>query len=129
MQREAPLPPRTAPTARVRLHRHGLDLGDAILPLRAGAMHYLRHHPDELEPGLDGIVSMGLGLVDVYVPWGVHEIAPGLFDFGDKKAQLDVVRFLRLAEARGLKVVLRPGPHINAELTYFGIPERIVWDR
>jgi beta-galactosidase len=25
--------------------------------------------------------------------------------------------------------VLRPGPHINAELTYFGLPERIVWDR
>jgi beta-galactosidase len=92
-------------------------------------MHYWRHHPDEWEPGLDGIVSMGLRLLDVYVPWGIHEIAPGLFDFGSKKAQLDVVRFLELAHDRGLKVVLRPGPHINAELTYFGLPERIVWDR
>ena len=24
--------------------------------------------------------------------------------------------------------MLRPGPHINAELTFFGIPERVVWD-
>ena len=26
------------------------------------------------------------------------------------------------------KVIARPGPHITAELTYFGIPERIIWD-
>ena len=119
----APTPPR------VRLHPHGLDLGGAILPLRSGAMHYWRHDPADWALGLDGVVSLGLRLVDVYVPWGVHEIAPGLFDFGEKKAQLDVVRFLKLADERGLKVVLRPGPHINAELTYFGLPERIVWDR
>ena len=43
-------------------------------------------------------------------------------------ARLDVDAFLRLAFARGLRVVLRPGPHINAELTLFGLPERIVWD-
>ena len=28
----------------------------------------------------------------------------------------------------GLYAIVRPGPHINAELTYFGIPERVVWD-
>src|ERR1700722_15869164 len=121
--------PRSPTPARVQLHPHGLPRGLTALPLRAGAMHYWRHDPDEWEAGLDGIVSLGLHLVDVYVPWGVHEIAPGLFDFGEKKAQLDVVRFAGLAHERGLKVVLRPGPHINAELTYFGLPERIVWDR
>jgi beta-galactosidase len=115
---------------RVRVHPHGLDLGDGeILPLRAGAMHYWRHPPEAWGPGLDAIASLGLRLVDVYVPWSEHEIAPGLFDFGDKKAQLDVVRFLRMAHERGLRAVLRPGPHINAEMTYFGLPERIVWDR
>ncbi|MCE9577145.1 MAG: beta-galactosidase, partial [Deltaproteobacteria bacterium] len=30
------------------------------------------------------------------------------------------------AHAAGLAVVLRPGPHANAELTYFGFPEHIV---
>jgi beta-galactosidase len=114
----------------VKLHPHGLDLGDGkILPLRAGAMHYFRHDPADWAAGLDAIVSIKLGLVDVYVPWGQHEIEPGRFDFGERNPRLDVARFLRMAEDRGLKVVLRPGPHINAELTYFGLPERVVWDK
>jgi beta-galactosidase len=32
-----------------------------------------------------------------------------------------------MAHEIGLRCILRPGPHINAELTYFGLPERIVW--
>jgi beta-galactosidase len=115
---------------RVALKPHGLDLGtEGVLPLRAGAMHYWRHAPQEWGAGLDAIRSMGLLLVDVYVPWGVHEIGPGTYDFGEHDPRLGVAGFLALAHARGLKVVLRPGPHINAELTYFGLPERIVWDR
>jgi hypothetical protein len=36
----------------VKLHPHGLDLGDGkILPLRAGAMHYFRHDPSRLGGG------------------------------------------------------------------------------
>ena len=102
----------------------GLDLGEgAPLPLRAGAMHYFHHPPSDWAPGLDAMVSMGLKLVDVYVPWGRHEVAAGRFDFGERNPSLDVARFLRMASERGLKAVLRPGPHINAELTYFGLPE------
>ncbi|HEY2511908.1 MAG TPA: beta-galactosidase [Polyangiaceae bacterium] len=114
---------------RVRLHPHGLDLGDEIVPLRVGAMHYWRHPPEDWGPGLDAIRALGFRLVDTYVPWGVHEISPGRIDFGEKDPRLDVARFLRMAHERALKVVLRPGPHINAELTNFGLPERIVWDR
>ncbi len=125
----SPLAPSPAPFRRVRLHPHGLDLGDEIVPLRVGAMHYWRHPPDEWGAGLDAIRALGFRLVDTYVPWGEHEIAPGQLDFGERDPRLDVARFLRMAHERGLKVVLRPGPHINAELTYFGLPERIVWDR
>ncbi len=118
---------------RVAIHPHGLDLapereGGEILPLYAGTMHYWRHHPHEWGPGLDALRAMGLRLLDTYVPWGVHEVSEGEFDFGETQAHLDVKRFLRMAEERGLKVILRPGPHINAELTYFGLPERVVWD-
>jgi beta-galactosidase len=114
----------------VKLCPSGLDLGQGhILPLRAGAMHYFRHAPADWDAGLQAIASLGLKLVDVYVPWGVHELAPGRFDFGERSPRLDVVRFLNMAQDRGLKVVLRPGPHINAELTHFGLPERIVWDK
>jgi beta-galactosidase len=120
--------------ARVALHPHGLDLAPTgatpeILPLYAGTMHYWRHHPPEWGPGLDAMKAMGLRLLDTYVPWGVHELEEGVFDFGEKNPHLDVVKFLRMAEERGLKVVLRPGPHINGELTHFGLPDRVVWDR
>jgi beta-galactosidase len=121
---------------RVRLHPHGLELSPRteseearVLPLWCGTMHYWRNSPDEWGAALDGIVSMGMRLVDTYVPWGVHETASGSFDFGAIDPRLDVARFLRMAHERGLYVVMRPGPHINAELTYFGLPERIVWDR
>jgi beta-galactosidase len=114
---------------RVRLDPRGLDLGEgSTLPLYAGAMHYWRHRVVDWGPGLDALRSLGLSLVDAYVPWAIHEVGPGRFDFGETNPALDVGRFLDMAHARGLRVVLRPGPHINAELTRFGVPERVVWD-
>jgi beta-galactosidase len=128
----------------VEVHPHGLLLKDKgeVVPLFCGAMHYWRHSPEQWAPCLDAMKAMGLRLVDTYIPWGVHEIAGAgaasggrsggaerELDFGERYARLDVARFLRLAGERGLYVVVRPGPHINAELTYFGLPERVVWDR
>src|SRR6202142_2495780 len=72
--------------------------------------------------------AMGLRVLDTYVPWGVHETAPGEHDFGSRDPRLAVASFLEMAHELGLRCVLRPGPHINAELTFFGLPERIVWD-
>ncbi len=116
--------------ARVHLHPHGLELrGGEVVPLVCGAMHYWRNDPNEWGAALDAMRAMGMRLVDTYVPWGVHEMEPRLFDFGERSAALDLARFLRLCHERGLYVVIRPGPHINAELTNFGLPERIVWDR
>lgn len=117
------------PARTVEVHPHGLLLGGTgeVLPLWAGAMHYWRHSPEQWAPCLDAMKAMGLRVVDTYIPWGVHEVAQGKFDFGESFARLDVARFLRLCQERGLYVVARPGPHINAELTYFGLPERVVW--
>ena len=119
----------SATAARVHLHPHGLDLGHGeVLPLWAGAMHYWRHPRSEWRAGLQAMRDMGLRLVDTYVPWGVHETAPGEYDFGQRESNLDVAGFLQMAHDIGLRCVLRPGPHINAELTYFGLPERVVWN-
>ena len=130
----SPIPAPSPPGhARVLVHPHGLELrgGEGrggILPLWAGAMHYWRHPRSEWRAGLLAMKAMGLRLLDTYVPWGVHETAPGEYDFGAVDSRLDVAGFLRMAHEVGLACVLRPGPHINAELTYFGIPERVVWD-
>ena len=118
---------------RVTLHPHGLNLAPnsevpEVLPLWAGTMHYWRHHPADWVPALEAMKAMGVRVLDTYVPWQVHEIEEGVFDFGEKNPYLDVKHFLTLAHERDLKVIVRPGPHINAELTHFGLPERIVWD-
>ena len=118
-----------AATPRVRLCPEGLDLGTEILPLVAGAMHYWRHDPRDWAACLDAMRAMGMKLVDIYVPWGQHEVEKGVFDFGERDPRNDVSRFVAMIHERGMKCVLRPGPHINAELTYFGLPERIVWSR
>jgi beta-galactosidase len=126
-RKRAPRPSQS--NVRVRLHAHGLDLGQGeVLPLWAGAMHYWRHPPHEWRTALEAMRAMGLRLVDTYVPWGIHETGPGEYDFGERDPRLHVVSFLEQAHDVGLRCVLRPGPHINAEMTHFGLPERIVWD-
>jgi beta-galactosidase len=119
------------PAKAVEVRPQGLWLADRgeLVPMWAGAMHYWRHAPEDWGPCLDAMKAMGLRMVDTYVPWGVHETAQGTFDFGERYARLDVARFIRLAGDKGMHVIARPGPHINAELTYFGLPERVVWDR
>ncbi len=118
------------PNATVSLHPQGLSLSGAeILPLVCGSMHYWRHDPRDWGACLDAMKAMGMKLVDTYVPWGVHENPAGALDFGETDPRLDVSRFLDMIHERGMRAVIRPGPHINAELTYFGLPERVVWDR
>jgi len=112
----------------VRLVPGGLDIGGRFVPLLAGSVHYWRLDPADWRACLEATKSLGVRLVDVYIPWGVHEIAPGQLELGQGDPQRDVGAFLRLAHELGLYAIARPGPHINAELTYFGIPERVVWD-
>ncbi len=114
--------------ARVGLSRAGLVIDGRELPLYAGAVHYWRIEPRHWRAALESVRAMGLRLVDTYVPWSVHELGPGELELGQSDPQRDVAGFLRLAHELGLYAIVRPGPHINAELTRFGIPERILWD-
>lgn len=113
----------------VTVGSNGLLLGKEHLPLLAGAMHYFRIEKRWWGRCLDAVVELGLPVVESYVPWAVHERAIGRFDFGDGPVpdgfERDLGGFLEACAERGLKVILRPGPHINAELTDFGYPARI----
>src|SRR5579863_7701036 len=100
-QRRIPIPassrPALATEHRVLIHPHGLDLGNGeVLPLFAGSMHYWRYSPHEWRAGLEAMHRMGLRLVDTYVPWAEHEVAPGVYDFGETNGRLDVGRFLSI---------------------------------
>ncbi|HUJ60905.1 MAG TPA: beta-galactosidase [Kofleriaceae bacterium] len=103
-----------------RFDAAGLVVGERALPFYAGAMHYWRVPPERWAACLRAIHALGLTIVETYVPWRVHEPAPGARAWTGER---DLAKFLGLARAAGLAVVLRPGPHINAELTSFGMPD------
>jgi len=99
--------------------------GGRHLPFYAGAMHYWRVPQTRWGASLRAIHSLGLTCVETYVPWRVHVPESGSAGWsGDR----DLGRFLEAARAAGLSVVLRPGPHVNAELTSFGIPDWVLAD-
>jgi beta-galactosidase len=96
------------------------------VPFYGAAMHYWRTPRALWRQALDGLARLGVTLVETYVPWGVHEKVSGAgWDWSGNK---DLGAWLDEVKAAGLVAAVRPGPHINAELTYFGFPERVVRD-
>ncbi|MFE2557846.1 beta-galactosidase [Streptomyces sp. NPDC059352] len=85
----------------------------------SGGLHYFRVHPDQWQDRLRKARLMGLNTVETYVPWNLHQPRPDRFvmDGG-----LDLPRFIELAAAEGLHVLLRPGPYICAEWEGGGLP-------
>lgn len=123
--RRKPARPKGAP----RIRGRALAVGNRQVPLYSGAVHYWRLEPDAWERALAEVRNLGLPIVETYIPWGVHETGPGEYDFGERDPRKDVGRFLDLAREAGLLAFVRPGPQINAEMTYFGLPERVVYDK
>ena len=109
----------------VEIGDDGLLLDGEPLRLLTGSVQYWRLDPAAWPRILDRVADLGLLGIEVYMPWSAHETAPGAFDFSGPR---DLSRFLDLAAERGLKVIARPGPHINAEITGFGYPDRILED-
>jgi len=60
--------------------------------------------------------------VETYVPWNLHEIRPGEFDFGTKNPFLNVRKFIMEAQEEDLLVIFRPGPYICSEWDFGGLP-------
>lgn len=80
--------------------------------LLSGGLHYFRVHPGQWADRLRKARLMGLNTVETYVPWNLHQPRPGTFRLD---GGLDLPRFVELAAAEGLHVLLRPGPYICAE--------------
>jgi beta-galactosidase len=112
----------------VQITETGLAIDGQEIPVYSGAVHYWRLERDLWPQILDRVQELGFGMVETYIPWSVHETAPGVFDWGSQDARKDVEAFVRLCEHKGLWLLVRPGPLINAELTDFGFPTWVVED-
>lgn len=113
---------------RVKVIEGGLEIDGKRVPLVSGTMHYWRVSREKWEPILDLVQELGFSMVETYMPWSVHEVSRGRFDFGET-AEKALEEFIKLVHSRGMYLLARPGPHINAELTGFGYPERVLRDR
>jgi beta-galactosidase len=84
-----------------------------------GELHFMRIPRDYWQDRLRKARAMGLNTVCAYLFWNAHEPRSGEFVF---EGQADAAEFVRIAQAEGLQVVLRPGPYVCAEWDAGGIP-------
>jgi beta-galactosidase len=112
----------------VRAGDHQFLIGGEVASVYSGAVHYWRLDRDKWSDILDKVIGMGFNTITSYIPWEVHEIKKGEFDFGQINPSNDIDAFMTLVESKGLKMIVRPGPQINSELTWFGYPRRILED-
>jgi beta-galactosidase len=107
---------------------NGLYIGEERVSLYSGAVHYWRLEHDKWEEILNKVKGMRFAAITSYIPWEIHEVQKGVFDFGSIDQRKDIDDFLTLCEKKGVKALVRPGPQINSELTWFGYPKRILED-
>ncbi|MDD3117700.1 MAG: beta-galactosidase, partial [Victivallales bacterium] len=90
-------------------------------PIRilSGAVHYFRILPELWEDRLLKARALGLNTIETYVPWNLHEPAPGKFNFS---GLADVEKFIELVDRLGFMVIVRPSPYICAEWEFGGLP-------
>ncbi|MFJ2189033.1 beta-galactosidase family protein [Kitasatospora sp. NPDC087861] len=110
---------------RLEIAADGFRLDDRPLRIISGGLHYFRVHPEQWADRLHKARLMGLNTVETYVPWNLHAPRRGEFRLD---AGLDLPRFLDLAAAEGLHVLLRPGPYICAEWEGGGLPSWLLAD-
>ncbi|KQW43623.1 MULTISPECIES: beta-galactosidase [unclassified Roseateles] len=96
--------------------------GKPWLPVM-GEYHYTRAPAAQWDAQLRLMKAAGIDIVASYVFWNHHQEQPGAFDW---KGNRDLRRFVQLAQAAGLQVVVRLGPWVHGEARYGGIPDWVV---
>lgn len=112
----------------VTVGEHQFRIGHQVEAVYGGAVHYWRLDRAKWDDILEKVKGMGFTTISSYIPWEVHEVEKGKFDFGERNPSNDIDAFLTLVEKKGLNIIVRPGPQINSELTWFGYPRRILED-
>ncbi|MGW4207491.1 beta-galactosidase [Lentzea sp. NPDC004789] len=90
------------------------------LQIRSGEMHPARIPRPHWRHRIRMAKAMGLNTIALYVMWNFVEEKEGVFDFTTDRR--DVAAFIRLCQAEGLWVLLRPGPYVCGEWDLGGLP-------
>jgi hypothetical protein len=100
----------------IKWDRQTFSIDGKSVVLIGGSVHYFRIPPAEWAAGFERMREDGFNVVDIYIPWFIHEPEEDKFDFESLE------KFLDLAHKFGLYVVARPGPYINSETDQGGFP-------
>ncbi len=88
---------------------------------------YYRDEVNNWADRLEKMKALGNEFISFYIPWRHHEIeinGKRFFDFrGETQPNRNVIGLLELCKKFDLKVIIKPGPFIHAELNYGGLPD------
>jgi beta-galactosidase len=85
----------------------------------AGTLHYFRVPRAYWADRIHKARLMGLNAIETYVPWNLHQPAPGTWV---AEGRLDLGGFLDAVAEEGMQAIVRPGPYICAEFDGGGLP-------
>ncbi len=86
----------------------------------SGEMHPARIPKEYWKHRIQMAKAMGCNTIAAYVFWNYHEQEEGKFDFTSENR--DIAEFVKLVQAEGMWVLLRPGPYVCAEWEFGGLP-------
>lgn len=114
------------PQSRLRVPHGVFEIDGEPRVLLVGDYPYYRDDAARWEARLDAQAEAGLDVLSCYVPWRHHAPREAPPDFtGRTKPTRDLLRLVELARERDLKMILKPGPFVHAELSYGGLPDRV----
>jgi beta-galactosidase len=100
-------------------------LNEKPIKIISGAIHYFRVVPDYWQDRLEKLKAIGCNTVETYVPWNMHELHEGQYNF---EGLYNIRRFIETAAKLGLYVIVRPSPYICAEWEFGGLPYWLLKD-
>jgi beta-galactosidase len=103
-----------------RLNKDGFFLDGKPFQIISGEMHPARIPREYWLHRIRMARAMGCNTIAVYVFWNYHEPEQGHWNFHTDNH--DIAAFIRLCQAEGMWVLLRPGPYVCAEWDWGGLP-------
>jgi len=74
----------------IRWDRQTFTIDGKDVALIGGSMHFFRIPAEEWEMDFERMQEDGFNIVDVYIPWFIHEPEEGRFDFDSLQKFLDL---------------------------------------